>query len=392
MAYVETIRTRSRKYCTMTSLTTGVTSVKFNSSGTNDIFSTMLSGVQNPNWKVKVAKKQDASTPYQRSGGTAWSTSLVGSGVSASNRYEFFGNDPPPSPPAIIPSDSGYKNLAITRFKRKLGKSIGQAALQAPIAECRELHGLIRQATSIGTRALQTLIDIRRTKGKSALRFAGDTWLGYSFGVSPIISDINKSIVSVQDYLSRDDHFQRITASATKEWHTLTRNTRSVQYAGCTNVNHDDRELHLLQYRYVGGVDLKIRSGNNYTAVDHLGLGVDNIPGTLWELTAFSWLVDYFSNVGAYLDDIFYTLPGDLRYLNLDTRYMYKGYRKPTVHNCSGQTYWLTTAKEGGTEYYNFKREVLAALPHIGLRIKSRDEIGLYGVNKLLNLASILVK
>lgn len=379
--------------CIRTYVPTGQKFVQVNTASDVVILSDVKVTAYDPNYKIKIAKHVDASLPYTKTGGKAYSARVSGTQLSDTERYDYYGFLTPPGSGSFDTSlKQDLKDLALTRLKRKLKSRIGQSSLQAPLAEAKELSGLIRQAASLGTNALNAMIDLKRSKGRSAAKYAADTWLGYSFGVRPLVNDINSVATSLQDYLDRDDHVLRVVGSATTDWKTGNNLSGSYTFSNYGNVLSADDIKHTLSYRYVGAMSLKVSSGNNYSRVDHLGLGVDKLPSTLWELTAFSWLVDYFTNVGQYLDDVFYSPPGDLIYLNLDTRYVGRGVRtfRP---NSQGSTYQVGfNAGSAVTDYYSFRREILTTLPHIGLRVKSRDEIGIFAVNKLLNLAAILAK
>jgi hypothetical protein len=127
--------------------------------------------------------------------------------------------------------------------------------------------------------------------------------------------------------------------------------------------------------------------------MDQLGLNLSAIPGTLWELLGLSWIVDYFVNVGDYLDDMFYSPPGNTIYLvenrsyklDYDTNFfMEVNPRNPLVTLTGG------TGGNSRVSYFEFSRTPLAALPHQSIRLKITDEVGNFGLSKLLNLVTLL--
>lgn len=342
---------------------------------------------RNKDWKQIVAKKQNATYPYSRTGGEAAPVIYRGTCYSATARTECFGAQI--GSVLVEAADQAWlKDVALARLKNRLNGDIGQANLLAPLAESREIHGLVRQINSLAMDTLKQLLLIKRTHGKSVLKHAGQVWLGFGFGVSPLIGDLSKAAESIHKYFGRSDHTTRVHGTASTDWHSSSTNGNydageGVQYFITNKAEHQ------LSYRYSGGVNLKLRSDGNYGIFDHLGLEVSQLPATLWELTPFSWVVDYAATVGPWLDDMFYSLPGSLTYLSLNTRYqnrvVFEG--QPTKSTAKN---WQGTFRNGYSNYFSFSRVSLTTLPHRQLRVKTVDEIGKYGLTKLLNLGSVL--
>lgn len=370
---------------------TGV--VGYNSSGNTFIGYNNRTLIVNKDWRTKVAKHLDAGSLYTRYEYQVkpliWSGTSVDRHTGVPVRNYSFG--------ALTgqlnlqdTSDDVLKDIALSRLKKKLSSSIGDVSLLPPLAESREIHGLIHDINGFTKDMLQALLAVKQTKGKSILKQAGKIWLFFNFGVNPLVSDLAKAANSINDYVNRSDHRQRLTGSASKKWST-TISTSSFPIATTTVLLAiKSSGKHQLSYRYKGAASLNLRSDASYGVADHLGLTWEQLPSALWELTPYSWVVDYFSTVGAWLDDVFYALPGKLDYLCLNRRYMNETTFTPT------QTFgWpLTTSaihyKNGYSKFFSFSREILTTLPTRQLRVRSFDEIGKYGLSKVLNLASVL--
>jgi len=103
--------------------------------------------------------------------------------------------------------------------------------------------------------------------------------------------------------------------------------------------------------------------------------------------------LDYFSTMGEFLTDTFTSPAGNTVYCNLSSKYISNQQVNVYLRNDNPSLYINETAVK---EYSIFlkstihQREVMAALPHRSLRLKSSDEITANVVNKLLNLTSIL--
>lgn len=360
----------------------------------------------NPNFKQVIAKHGDASSPYYRRkcfhtpevvSGQSWSAPFA---VDPAWPYATTGSDLSvgralgPFHQVFSGDDTALKDLALARLKRKLSNHTKEFQALVPLAEVRDLRTTIVGAANITMKLVKDLVSIkRRLSTKGAADLAAETWLTWSFGIAPTLSDIENLQESISHYLNANDYSVRLSGTASKDWKSRFTLGDMSALVNANLFTFNDY-YHTLSYRYVAGFDLNIKSANNYGLSSHLGFEWTALPSTLWELTAFSWIVDYFSTVGAYLEDVFSSSPTTTRYCTLNRRYTVEGatygeYRKVPGVNCAVTEQHCTP---GPFKYYSFSREVLTQLPTRALRFKSVDEIGINAVNRLLNLASLLVK
>jgi len=351
----------------------------------------------NPNWRQQVARKQDATTDYSRVTRTSVPCRLYGESdtpyFSFGKWWHYYGRNLVSFVDgAQLISDSedtALRDIALARLKRRLSDKVGDWSAMAPVAELRETRGLLTGLAHSATGVVRALIDIKRTRGKSAYKYASEAWLTWSFGVKPLLADIKKANESIEAYLLRNDVTLKLSGSANKKWIS---GLRSNGHTGAYNAPYSRlfRAEHELSYRYASGMNLKLKSGNNYGVDDHFGLELKALPSTAWELVPFSWVVDYFTTAGAYFEDTFEMPPGSLKYLMLQRRYKMICYVEG-VHVPISGTVMSTDQSHGGLyTYINFSRTKLSSLPFRSLRFKTADEIGKSAVNKLLNLASVL--
>lgn len=356
-------------------------------------------GTENRDWQTEIARGVSASTSYTRkgfvdvvlpflSGNSRWTSPLnridcFGTAVHMGNGYSLI----------YIGDDAATRDLALTRLKRKLQSHSGRKDLIVPIAELRDLRRTIVGTAKLTTKAVQDLVRIRkkRNKVRDAYKWASDAWLTFNFGVKPLLNDIQDISASIQDYLNRSDHTARLTGTAEKIWtSSITQKAQTGLY-GCP-IRTDSFAKHTLSYRYTGGFDFQVDSANNYGLGDHFGLGLGELVPASWELVPYSWIMDYFGTVGAYLDDTFSVPAGDLKYLVLNRRYtMETSVRGHYYENPPNSTKLVRgTFRHGGYKYFSFSRTPLTTLPRIGLRFRSFDEVGQHAVTKLLNLTALL--
>jgi hypothetical protein len=349
------------------------------------------SGIKNPNWRVTIAKGGDATSAYSRTHFAVKPTaySIFSEDLSWSSRG--FGTLTGASLVQENNTDS-IDAMALGRLKNRLSGKVGNAKLLAPIAESREIGRLVRQINGLGMSAFKSLLAAKKTWGKSAFKEAGSIWLGLGFGVNPLLKDIQHAADSILHYVTRTDNRVVTRGTATQEYHSGLKHTSSSEFISshCT-IAHQSSARHMQGIRYVAGVDLEVRAGANYGVTNHLGLELGQLPSMLWELTAFSWAFDYFTTVGEWLDDVFYTLPGTVVYLSKSYKYQCDTIGTPVVFTIAG-----AKASFSGTpfrlRYTKFARTKLApTLPTRPLRIRSLDEVAKNGTTKLLNLASVLI-
>jgi len=346
----------------------------------------------NKDCRKLVATGQNATYPYSRTGGFVKTVQYSGTtdsvGQTPSSHTECWGQLIGPA--LVLTKDTtALKDVALARLKRKLNGYVGQAQLAAPLAESREIHRLVKQINGFGLDAVKALLILKRTKGKSALKLFSNIWLGFGFGINPLLKDIESAANAILDYQTRDDRHVRVSGAASEDFFSSGNASPPVFIAPNVDSQINGSAYHKQGVRITAGIDLKIRSNASYSVLDHLGLSITDIPSAIWELVPFSWVVDYFTTVGPWLDDVFFTLPGQCKYVSQSTKYQndVKWNLQILSHP---NTNVSITGRSGGFKYYSFQRVSLSTLPTRQLRIKSLDEDAKYGLTKLLNLASVL--
>lgn len=360
--------------------------------------SNVISGSANPNWRYQVAKRQDASTPYTRDWLEFTQPVLSAEGVYPAGS-RFIGSRVrtsyvPYSPKLFAAyTDPSVDDQALKRLKNKLANRLGNARLLAPLAELRELHKSIRAATNLSTGLMLSLLEIQRTKkGKEALNFASAAWLEYSFGIKPLVGDVQNAMASVDAYLNRRHANIRVVGTSKRR--------NFVNYKdGCTNpglyAGHVCFSWSMTRdysCRYVAGISNAFQCANDYGIGEHLGFTWQELIPTFWELVPYSWVVDYFSTVGDYLSDTFVLPEGSTIYVTKTVRNLLSGQALAAIRD-EGLKYCTSVhVKPGSVKYVRVDRTKFATLPHAALRVKSIDEVGINAVNRLLNLASVLIQ
>lgn len=352
------------------------------------------------NWKVKIAKRLNASLPYRRvqtdivnnmswNSTFRWRPDYTQWGSSFSNAMYGL-------PSSFVGSqDSDLRDVALVRLKRKIQSHSGSMNLLVPIAELSELRGTIRVMAELSVTLLKELAEIKRSRGKSAFKYASRAWLSYSFGMSPLISTTKSVSESIVQFLERRDHNAVLTGTAVKDWVSSVPLTSRGSGAPGSTLWSSSELRHKLSYKWTGGFHFPVSAANNYDAMDHFNIKLPALIPTAWELTPFSWIVDYFVNVGPFLDDVFVANPGNCTYLTCTRRYEVQGVQQDSyaLQAELSPNFTVMTSQHGARStwrHFDLERTVHSSVPMISLRFKTADEIGMHSINKLLNLASVL--
>jgi hypothetical protein len=142
---------------------------------------------------------------------------------------------------------------------------------------------------------------------RSVLRYANSQHLNYNFGWRPFVNDVKNVFRSLDTFDSRlekflssqDTDLRRRAASPGEESTVTTVLDNGYGYAIRFTGNYTVTANSTFDYRYTlpeyGKGELRTRA-----YLDSLGLNIT--PGVIWEVVPWSFVVDWFTDVGGYLD------------------------------------------------------------------------------------------
>lgn len=287
---------------------------------------------------------------------------------------------------AVFSSDFSFANVAngslaynqaLSRFISKARSA--QTTLQGGVAmgELRETVGLILQSATNLKRGIfnyltgaQKLRSVRRDRLAKAL---ADRWLEAQFGWRPLVSDIDdamKQIATEREFVAA---YKFIAADGTNS--SFSDSNGGPNYGCVWKV----RYIHSINYRLYGTVAVNI-PGSQYRDI---GMAPDNWLPTIWELLPWSFLVDYFTNVGSFLSGYSFSR-STLRWYSRT----YRSTKQKSTHSAY-VTDPNTTIKVPGHTYYEILEVDRAAqdpafLPDIVLEIVPPRRI-----TQLLNMTAL---
>jgi hypothetical protein len=285
-----------------------------------------FSGDDRPNWRSVIASRGNATNSAVASRKTVEVGSC--SFNLAAYRYRFDGGGGnPPVPPTLknyrteksvgtgfpaFPPDFGGSvpnpkalDMAIARFVSNARSRMSPAQGGVILGEIREtLHGIRHPADALQRRLRSYLSTVKKrgrglrnasTSKKNAV--VSQTWLEYSFGWKPLLFDIRNSAEALAQIMTGVRSLEPVRAQGSTRDNYVDdydAGTIGFSFGSLSYRARAVRETHAYLY---GAVDTSI-DGNMPTVSSAFGLRPHDIIPTIWELIPYSFVVDYFSNIG----------------------------------------------------------------------------------------------
>lgn len=211
-----------------------------------------------------------------------------------------------------------------------------------------------------------------------------DAWLGYQLAIKPTVADVDdawQSVIALSTSLGCYDELP-IVGSSVRE--SLVSQQIGLTAPGFSQTEYD-RIVKLTNSVIYRGVLRCEPLGSNSAIAANFGVGFDDILPAVWEAVPFSFVVDYFTNVGECLDAI--------RYLRNSPRKMRRTFRNVLDTLCSDfraspDSAHIDASTHGGRFYTRstyVDRTVISEVPYPGLQFKMPNA----GSTKWLNVAAL---
>jgi hypothetical protein len=206
---------------------------------------------------------------------------------------------------------------------------------------------------------------------------AAESWLEYSFGWRPWLNDISDGLAAFRG-LANSEQYLKFSASSVKQ---MKDPMKSKTASGWQFVTLQSRHARSTDYlvRYRGEVRLGV---HGLSAPRSFGLLPGELIPAAWELLPWSFLIDYFVNIGDVLDSVVTLSTSDFAWVNKTTRAKYE---------CLTQTYCDSSydhvSSDGSSHVVRkvVKRKALSSVPMPSLQIRNR-----LSTSKVLNIAALL--
>jgi hypothetical protein len=173
-------------------------------------------------------------------------------------------------------------------FAAELGKAIAQ--IKNPAKSLRSHLG--HKLKLLQTKQVPSYVkNLKRVKAREAI---ADTWLEIQFGARPLINDLDNAIQAVAESgVMTDNQYVNCVGVGTKE--SIAHSGPFIHAPGGVGVSYMKQVHAKVFIRYLGQVDAGLYAMTN---MRRMGVDPSNWLPTAWEIVPYSFLIDYFSNVG----------------------------------------------------------------------------------------------
>lgn len=206
-----------------------------------------------------------------------------------------------------LPSVSADADFAAGQaFYKKAKSSMTAFRSYTALGELRETLSMIRNPGKALRRGLDDYVKAAKKRTRRAPRkrldgIISDTWLEYTFGWAPLISDVKSAGDALNRRLERyAGNYTRISGRSTA-WDATFNEPGTNIGEVYTKRRTGSRTLKRYDVRYYGEVRSVCPTPKS---ADARLFGTDwrELVPTAWELLPYSFLVDYFTNIGDVLD------------------------------------------------------------------------------------------
>jgi hypothetical protein len=210
-----------------------------------------------------------------------------------------------PSDPSLLNAEA-VNNLAAEKLVKRALNVQRQFQAGVFMGELAETIRFIRNPlSSIFENTLQ-YCDRLRKRGriykrlKDRKKLVTDSWLQYSFGIAPLVNDIENACEAAAKIITYRMPSQVVRGSASKSVEVSQRNLS--ENFGLIGMRGRASVTSFVSVRYTACV--KASNDTDKAALESVGLTWGDFFPTLWEILPYSFLVDYFLNVGTIIDTL----------------------------------------------------------------------------------------
>lgn len=270
-------------------------------------------GTVNPNWKQNISDHVNATTPLTGVYMTLNARQGNGSAQTKFGKFSWVGDlaaETEPAPIASVSSTVQAHERAVQRFLKQLRAAQVKMSGQVFIGELHQaLHMLRHPAEGLLKAMKETYLDkLKRIKNKDPRRWQraiSQTWLEATFGWRPFVSDLEDAGKAYQEICQKAENRFVPLRAVGKSNPTLVEAFAGNQSfpPGTSMVQWKTRKTWDNAVCVIRG---EAKASANTTWLDKariFGLSPSEFIPTAWELLPWSFLVDYFTNVGDILEN-----------------------------------------------------------------------------------------
>jgi hypothetical protein len=264
---------------------------------------TICSGVFTDVWTTFLSAGNDymyrhpSSNPYYRTG----------------KKSELWGIPPIATtipPAASIPADmiARVSNRAIVKFLRSVQAVRSSTMGGETLGEWKEtVHALTSPLSSLRRHTLGYFDRVKKISIKHKVAHASglskalsDTYLEWTFGWNPLVSSIAEAYVGMKEFLNRYEVYPIEGHASENGAPTILKYSVSVD-SGCV-VEYVEKRTPRFSVRIKGAMRRESPARGPSGRFEALRLAPQDFIPTIWELLPYTFVVDYFTNIGEMIE------------------------------------------------------------------------------------------
>jgi hypothetical protein len=266
-----------------------------------------------------------------------------------------------------VPSDviAEVTNRCIRKFLEASDSARSSIEAGQDLGEWKEtLHGLIHPLNSLREFTFSHLSKVlkltKTVKHKASLsKMVADTWLEFKFGWNPLAADIGDAYAAFTNNRNHVD-VQPIRASARGSFRDFEEPVNTVHSISIGRVVVRTRVTGYYSVTMKGAIRTGAVNGSIGTA-QLLQLDAEHFVPTIWDLLPYSWIADYFTNIGDTIRSLSYNF-GNLAWgvKTIRTTHQYDWTYSMLLDNLNPAVIYLISREDVAANpsgsYVNFQR------------------------------------
>jgi hypothetical protein len=271
-------------------------------------------------------------------------------------------------------------------FLGELSKTIVQ--IRNPVRSLRKgFHSYLDAVKSRASKVKRSRSSSRK-KREALSDMVSDTWLEYSFGWVPLLSDIDDAAKALAESGTKFPPWKMVKGYGSEriQWRD---SILTVSSATLPSMRYSSKQFTKAEVIYYGQVGVNTSSVANPQRV---GFDSSNWVPTLWELVPYSFLIDYFANIDDIIDAVTLTNSG-IRWISRTIRLADEAwaYNPEPRYLSSSTVNILPYAASGSTGNY-YERAYVQRAKYNGSLVPNLQFSLPTSPKKLLNMAALVVR
>lgn len=202
--------------------------------------------------------------------------------------------------------DDVIRNEALIGFLKKCKSTQRQFQSGVFVGELRQTLNLIKRPALAFRKLLDSYVQNVRTGAhkygrKARAKYLSGQWLEYSFGMRPLVADVENAGQALERLYKRLPT-RTVSFRAGREKSLIPLSSVTAPFAGGAIPYSITSHLFCRGSRWIRGKVVLNTLGNSGPVLQSLGLNLSDFIPTVYELIPYSFLVDYFTNIGEILE------------------------------------------------------------------------------------------